>query len=211
MIVSSNLTAYINSMDRDLPGWLERVREDAVNGNVPIIRQEMESFLKVFLTILHPSRILEIGTATGYSALFMCMCLEGTQYHITTIENYEKRLRKARENLSGNDRISLLEGDACRLIHEVEPSFDFIFLDGPKAQYGLMYPRLKELLSPGGILLADNVLQDGTLAMSRYALDRRHRTIHERMRGFVRTARRDEDMETSLLTVGDGILICVKK
>lgn len=211
MIVSPNLTTYINSMDQDLPDWLENIRMSALHDDVPIIRQEMESFLKVILMILRPRNILEIGTGTGYSALFMSMCLEGTDFHITTIENYEPRLIKARQNLAGNDRISLLEGDASVMINNLTQQFDLIFLDGPKAQYPVMYPVLKRLLHPGGVLMADNVLQDGTLAMSRYALLRRQRTIHERMRSFVREAKHDKEMDTTLLTVGDGVLMSVRK
>ena len=211
MIVSPNITSYINSTDQDLPAWLEDIRTRALADDVPIIRQEMESFLKVILTILRPRNILEIGTGTGYSALFMSMCLEGTDFHITTIENYEPRLIRARENLEENDRITLLEGDAAVVINSLREQYDLIFLDGPKAQYPVMYPVLKGLLRSGGVLMADNVLQDGTLAMSRYALERRQRTIHERMRSFVRDARTDVEMDAALLTVGDGVLMSVKK
>ena len=211
MIVSPNITAYINCSDQDLPCTLESVRAKAVCEGVPVIRQEMESFLNVILKIACPVNILEIGTGVGYSALFMAECLSGTDFHLTTIENYEPRLVMARGNLAGNERITLIDGDACECINDLDKGFDFIFLDGPKAQYPLMYPRLKELLLPCGILLADNVLQDGTLIMSRYAIPRRQRTIHERMRQFVWDAKHDPEMDASLLTVGDGVLMCVKK
>ena len=211
MIVNPRITAYINSTDQDIPLWLDNLRTQAVSDNVPVIRQEMESFLKVIIKILHPKDILEIGTGVGYSALYMSSCLEGSDFHITTIENYEPRLEKARSNLKGHPQITLLEGDACEIIKSLDRRFDLIFLDGPKAQYPVMYPVLKDLLVSGGVLLADNVLQDGTLAFSRYALDRRQRTIHERMRDFVWQARHDNDMDASLLTVGDGVLMSVKK
>jgi len=211
MIVSRNITTYINSLDAGIPEWLESLRDEAQAQEVPVIRKEMEPFLNVLLNMCSPCSILEIGTGVGYSALFMCHCLAGKDFHITTIENYEPRLTQARKHFAGNNNISLLEGDASGLVKNMSGSFDFIFLDGPKAQYTVMMPDLKRLLVPGGILLADNVLQDGELVMSRYAVPRRQRTIHERMREFLWNARHDPELDSSLISIGDGVLLCRKK
>ena len=211
MIVSHDITTYINSLDRDNSDYLENLRNEAVSEKVPIIRQETESFLNVILKMQHPENILEIGTGIGYSALFMDHCLKDRPHHIITIENYEPRLEKARQVLSEYPDIELFEGDALKAVYEIEGCFDLIFLDGPKAQYPVLYPRLKEMLAPEGLLIADNVLQDGSLAKSRYAVERRQRTIHERMREFIWEAKHDQEMDACVLTVGDGVLVCKKK
>ena len=211
MIVRPEITSYINSLDRDNPAYLENLKNEAISEKVPIIRQETESFLNVILKLKHPQRILEIGTGIGYSALFMDLCLEGLEHHITTIENYEPRIEKARGILSEYPDIELIEGDALKAVYEIDGCFDLIFLDGPKAQYPVLYQRLKEMLAPEGVLIADNVLQDGSLAKSRYAVERRQRTIHERMREFIWEAKHDQEMDACVLTVGDGVLVCKKK
>ena len=209
MIVNENLTTYLHSLDRDNPQWLEQIRSRAVEAGVPIIRREMESFLRVLLLLVKPGRILEIGTGVGYSALFMETCLEtGT---ITTIENYPPRIRDARMNLAGHDRISLMEADAREALASLEDPYDFIFLDGPKGQYSLMLPDLLRLMKPGSLLVADNVLQEGDLIRSRYVVPRRQRTIHNRMREFLWEVKHHPQLETSLVTIGDGVTLSVKR
>jgi len=209
MIVDGNLTTYIHSLEPDGPAWLEQIRTYAEERQVPVIRREMEPFLNVLLNISHPGRILEIGAGIGYSALFMNHVLPGTQ--ITTIENYEPRLRECRRFLAEKKNITLLEGDGALLIREMQEAFDMIFLDAAKGQYLQMLPDMKRILKPGGILLADNVLQDGTLAWSRYIVPRRQRTIHARMREFLWEVKHCPEFDASVLTVGDGVLLAVKK
>ena len=211
MIVRPDITTYINSLDRDNPVYLEDLKNKAISEKVPIIRQETESFLNVILKLILPEKILEIGSGIGYSAAFMDFCLKDHVHHITTIENYEPRLKTAREVLSQYPDIELYEGDALKAVYEIEGRFDLIFLDGPKAQYPVLYPRLKEMLAPEGVLVADNVLQDGSLARSRYAVERRQRTIHERMREFIWEVKHDQEMDACVMTVGDGVLVSKKK
>ena len=209
MIVHENITTYLHSLEKNGPDFLEKLREEAELEGVPIIRREMEPFIQVLLNMLKPDSILEIGTAIGYSALFMNECLE--QVSITTIENYEPRLIKARENLAGRDNIRLLEGDAVQILKKMEKTVDFIFLDSAKAQYITMLPDILRLLNPGGVLLADNVLQDGEIIKSRYITPRRQRTIHSRMREFIWEVKHNESLDTSLITIGDGVILSRKK
>ena len=208
MIVDQNITTYIHSLDLDAPAYLTELREYARVNDVPIIRQEMESFMKVLLKMAEPKRILEIGTAIGYSALFMNECLEDVQ--IVTMENYEPRLQEARRNLKGHDNITLVEGDAVQNIKNLEKGFDMIFLDAAKAQYIVMLPDLLRLLNDGGILLADNVLQDGELIRSRYITPRRQRTIHSRMREFIWKVKHKPELTASVITIGDGVVLAYK-
>ena len=209
MITDENVTAYIHSLETDRPDLLERLRQEAEEENVPIIRREMEPFINVLLNIHQPSDILEIGTGTGYSALFMNECLDDVR--IVTIENYEPRLIKARRNLADKENITLLEGDAVRIISSMDTAFDMIFLDAAKAQYISMLPDIVRLLRPGGILLADNILQEGELVRSRFAVPRRQRTIHSRMREYVWEVMHHPELKSSLLTIGDGVTLSVKR
>lgn len=216
MIVDERITDYINSLVQELPPYLKELEKTALLEGVPIIRKETQTFLKVLISMKQPKRILEVGTAVGFSALFMSEYMpEGCT--ITTIEKMQVRLEKAKKNFSNvnsGEKITLLEGDALVILGNLaknEPlSFDFIFMDAAKAQYMNFLPEIMKLLPVGGILVTDNVLQDGTVAESRYSITRRDRTIHSRMREYLYTLTHMEDMETSVVPVGDGVTVSVK-
>lgn len=215
MIVDDRMRAYINSLNPGNTELLEEIEREAVKAYVPIIRREMQSFLKFLLASVKPYRILEVGTAIGFSALLMSeYAPEGCQ--IATIENYEKRIPIARENFirAGKEKqITLLFGDALKILQGLEEteSFDFIFLDAAKGQYLSYLPEVVRLLSPGGILLSDNVLQDGDIIESRFAVERRNRTIHARMREYLYQLTHREDLTTSILPLADGVTVSVKR
>ena len=183
MIVDERLVTYINSLDVGNTGILDEIEREALASYVPIIRKEMQSFLKVLLQIKRPTRILEVGTAVGFSAILMAE-YNPASCTITTIENYEKRIPIARANFERagkQDRITLLEGDAKEVLHTLKEPFDFIFMDAAKGQYLNFLPEILRLLAPNGILVSDNVLQDGDIIQSRFAVTRRNRTIHKRI------------------------------
>lgn len=209
MIVDSSITTYIHSLEPDGPEWLAKIRSYAEQENVPVIRREVEPFLKVLLNISCPGKILEIGSGIGYSALFMNSVLPSAK--ILTIENYEPRLKDCRRFLADREQITLLEGDGVVIIREMSEPVDLIFLDAAKGQYIQMLPDIKRLLKPGGVLLADNVLQDGTLVRSRYIIPRRQRTIHSRMREFLWEVKHCPEFDASVITVGDGMLLGIRK
>ena len=211
MIVNERITTYIHSLETDNSPFMEELRRFAKETDVPIIRREMESFLKVILEIKKPKSILEIGSGIAYSTLFMAGC---TKSHITTIENYDKRLKLASENIlkSGlSDRITLIEGDALCALPFLKCPYDFIFMDAAKGQYIAFLPEAIRLLKKGGVLLADNVLQDGDLIESRYITERRQRTIHERMREFLWEVKHSEFLDTTIITIGDGVSLSIRK
>lgn len=213
MTEDERFKVYINSLDRENPLWLEELEACARGEGVPIIRRETQSLLRVLLAVRRPVNILEIGTAVGFSALFMSQ-YASADCHITTIEKYEKRIPVARENFrkaGREDRITLLEGDACRILPELTASYDFIFMDGAKGQYIHFLPEVLRLLGENGILVSDNVLQDGELIQSRFAVTRRNRTIHERMREYLYELKHNEVLETVILTLGDGTAVSVRK
>ena len=187
MIVDERFITYINSLDSGNSPFLEELEREARDSYVPVIRREVQSFLKVFLAMNRPGRILEVGTAVGFSAILMCENLPA-ESRITTIENYEKRIPAARENFrrSGyEERITLLEGDAAQVLRTLSDPYDFIFMDAAKGQYIRFLPEVLRLMEPGSVLISDNVLQDGEVIESRFAVERRNRTIHKRMREYL--------------------------
>ncbi|MBR6329178.1 MAG: O-methyltransferase [Lachnospiraceae bacterium] len=205
---------YIDSLDKGNSKLLNDLEVRAKQDGVPIIRRPMQSFLRTLLKVKQPSRILEIGTAVGFSALLMAENTDKTE--IVTIEKFEKRYLEAKENIAASpykDRIELIFGDALEVLDEMAlrgESFDFIFMDAAKGQYpGFLEPSLK-LLCRDGVLLADNVLKDGDIIESKFALTRRDRTIHKRMRDYLYQITHSDILETAILPVGDGAALSVK-
>ena len=190
-----------------------QIEREALNDGVPIIRKEMQSFLKVLLRIKKPLHILEVGTAVGFSAILMSEYV-AENCKITTIENYEKRIPVARDNFkrAGKEaQITLIEGDAMEVLKGLEGSYDFVFMDAAKGQYIAYLPEVLRILSPEGILVSDNVLQNGEIIESRFVVERRDRTIHSRMREYLYTLKHHEELETSILPLGDGVALSIKK
>lgn len=219
MIPEDQITAFLNAVSKENTPVLEEMYEDAVRGGIPVIRRDTQSFLKTLLFLLKPSRILEVGTAVGYSACFMAQ-YTGEDCSIQTIENYEKRIPLARANFKKagfERRITLLEGDAMDILSQLGSEeenlakFDLIFMDAAKAQYIAYLPSVKKLMHPGSVLLTDNVLFDGNVALSRFMVERRDRTIHKRMREYIFTLMNDEDFSTAILKTGDGLAMSVMK
>lgn len=213
MFDQGRATEYINLLIPDMPEYLEEIRKEAIEERVPIIRREAGQVLKYLITQKKPERILEIGSAVGFSALFMAECSD-KECKIITIENYPVRIEKAKqhfERYDADNRITLIEGDANEKLDELAGTFDFVFVDAAKGQYLSFLPKVEKLLSTGGIMVCDNVLQDGDMFESHYLIERRDRTIHERMREFLYEITHSNIFETMLLPVGDGMAVSVKK
>lgn len=213
MIVDERMVTYLHSLEEPESFILEKIEQEAIDTHVPIIRKETQSFLKVMLMMKQPSRILEIGTAIGFSAILMSEYLP-EDGHITTIEKYEKRIPIARENFrrAGKEgQITLMEGDALEVMRTLTGPYDFIFMDAAKGQYIHYLPEALRLLSDGGVLMSDNVLQDGDVIESRFAVERRNRTIHSRMREYLYELKHNAKLQTSILPLGDGVALSVKK
>ena len=213
MIVDERLVTYINSLDTGNTAMLDQIEREATADYVPIIRKEMQSFLKFLLAMKKPARILEVGTAVGFSAILMAE-YDPVPCQITTIENYEKRIPIARENFkrAGKEaQIALLEGDAAEVLKTLEGPYDFIFMDAAKGQYIHFLPEILRLLAKDGVLVSDNVLQDGDVIKSRFAVTRRNRTIHKRMREYLYTLTHSEELVTAVLPVGDGITLSTRR
>lgn len=214
MIVDERISAYINSLETELPKELLDLEKEALENHVPIIKKETQGVLKFLLQLQQPKRILEVGTAIGFSALFMSE-YSGADCSITTIEKVQMRLVEAVKNLADpkfpqKGKITLCKGEALEVLKHLvddKQSYDFIFLDAAKAQYMSFLPELMKLLVENGMLVTDNVLQDGTVTNSRYSIVRRDRTIHSRMREYLYTITHREELSTVILPVGDGIAL----
>lgn len=213
MIVDERITSFIHSLNRDDEGIVGEIEREALADEVPIIRKETKEWIKTMLLIKKPRKVLEVGTAVGFSSIYMSQFLpEGG--HITTIEKWEPRIEKARINFARagvENVITLLEGDAAERLKELQDSFDFIFMDAAKGQYIHFLPDVIRLLAKDGVLISDNVLQDGEILDSRYVVERRNRTIHSRMREYLYVLKNHESLETSVIPLGDGVALSVKK
>ncbi len=211
MIDSERLSIYLNSIERDNTELLNLIEKEAIASYVPIIRKDMQYLLRTLLTMNRPKKILEVGTAIGFSAILMGEFTDN-DCTITTIENYNKRIPIARENIKRagmEDRITLIEGDAQDVLKEIDDTFDFVFMDAAKGQYINFLPDIKRLTDSGSVIVTDNVLQDGDILESHFIVDRRNRTIHKRIRDYLYELCQDERYDTTILSVGDGVALTV--
>ena len=212
MMDQERITQYIHSLDQGHGAFCDQIAKAARADRVPIIRKETASFVQAMVAATRPKRILEVGTAVGYSALLMAQVMP-EETDIITIEKYEPRIPVARRHFAEagfSDRITLLEGDAGEILKKLDGSFDFIFMDAAKGQYIHWLPDILRLLSTGGVLFSDNVLQDGDIIESRFAVERRNRTIHARMREYLYTLTHMPEFQTSVVPIGDGVALSVK-
>ena len=188
MIVEERMQTYINSLDMGNTPFLQELETKALADRVPIIRRDMQSFMRMLLALKQPKRILEVGTAVGFSTLLMCE-YGPEDMEIVTIENYEKRIPVAKDNFRRAGResqITLLEGDAGEILKNLTGTFDMIFM------------------------VSDNVLQEGDIIESHYLVERRNRTIYKRMREYLWQLTHSPVLRTSVLPLGDGAAVSVK-
>lgn len=215
MIVDERIANYIYSLESELPEVLQTIESAALLDYVPIIKKPTQSLLRFLLRANQPKKILEVGTAVGFSSILMSEYIQ-EESKITTIEKMPSRIKTARKNIAFSkkeDKITLLEGDATTILHQLVEdncTFDFIFMDAAKGQYINFLPDILALLEKGGILLSDNVLQDGDVVESRYGVTRRNRTIHARMREYLFTLTHMKELDTIVLPIGDGVTISTR-
>lgn len=216
MINTERIDAYLDSLDTGNTEWLNSLEEYALKTEVPIIRRPTQNLIRFLLALKQPKQILEVGTAIGFSAILMAQ-YSASDAHITTIEKYEKRIPIAEENFekSGfSDKITFLKGDAADILKELEAegrTYDMIFMDAAKGQYMNFLPPIMSMMKSGSLLISDNVLQDGDIIESRYAVTRRNRTIHSRMREYLYALTHDDTLITDILPIGDGVALTVRK
>ncbi len=208
------ISSFIKSYIKDDEGELGKIYTRAIEDKVPVMRRETRELIKTQLLLKKPKRVLEIGTAVGYSSLFMSKYLDDAS-SITTIELDETRVSIARDNImkmGKTDVIQVIQGDASEVLKTLaSDNYDFAFVDAAKGQYINYYDDVMRLIKSGGLIISDNILQDGDVLESHYTVEKRNRTIHDRMREYLYTICNDERLDTCLLSVGDGVAISVKK
>ena len=188
---------------------LKALRTDALARGIPVTDEETLNYLLLMLSASRPRRILEIGTAVGLSAA--AMLLRCPAAHVTTIELEEERYLEAKQNFERfgiSSRVTCYLGDAGEILSMMDGRFDFVFLDGPKAQYEKYLFDLKRLIPTGGVLFADDVLLYGWVSGEQPAPQKRH-SIVDKLRGYLANISADEDFITSVLDVGDGVAVSV--
>lgn len=211
-IKEERVSVFFESLRKENPPFLWDLEKQALADHIPVIRSDTQSLLQFFLKMKKPGHILEVGTAEGFSAIFMSWVLQGN-VRIDTIELDPDRAEKARTHFAQqglDDRIRSIIGDAAGILPTLTGPYDFIFMDAAKGQYIHYLPQIKRLLPAGGILFSDNILKEGEILQSRFAVKRRNRTIHRRMREYLQALAQDEDFTTLFLQEGDGAAICMK-
>ena len=210
MITNPKILEYLDIISPVNSKAIEEIRAEAKRNYIPIIKRDTENFLKFVLKMQNPGSILEIGCAVGYSAAVM---LENSDADIVTVEKMPERVEEAKRNIKYADfesRASILEGDAGEILKSLADKgekFDFIFMDAAKAQYITWLPVVKKLLKESGMIFSDNCLQEGDLAESSFAIRKRDKTIHKRMREYIYLLLHDETLESWIFSIGDGVLL----
>ena len=210
--IGERISVFAESLHAEESPELRQLERKALEDGIPIIRPHTRGLIQCLLEMLRPARILEIGTAVGYSALVM-YTYAPAPCEIITIERDEERAARARENFAAfsAEGVTLLEGDAAGVLPELQGTFDLIFMDAAKGQYIRFLPEVIRLLRPGGVLLSDNVLKEGEILESKFAATRRNRTIHKRMREYLTAISEDPRLRTVLLETGDGAALSVRR
>jgi predicted O-methyltransferase YrrM len=211
------IRTFIKGYIKEDTAELESLYSDAVSREIPVIREDTADYLKVLLNIVKPGRILEVGTAVGYSSIFMAEALSG-KCVIDTIEYDEERADEAEENFKRfgvADIIHLRRGDAAEVMADMaeednEP-YDFIFIDAAKSQNIIYFTHAMKMVHPGSLIVTDNMLGSGLILESHFLVEKRDRTIHDKMREYIHLIKNDERLETAILSIGDGIAVSVVK
>ncbi len=211
MRTNGEYIAEINSRSTYEGDFLADIREKARAEGIPVMLPATSQFLSTIVKLNCPKNILEIGTAVGYSGSLM-LKHSHKQSRLTTIEMCDESIAKARKNFKAQNfenRVRIFQGDASEIIPLMSGKFDFIFLDGPKSRYYEYYPYLKNMLVKGGVLVSDNVLFRDLISGEKKA-HKRMNTIVFHMREFLDKLTKDDDFQTSVYDVGDGMAISIK-
>lgn len=203
---------YIRSLISQNNEILEEMSAYARENSVPIIQKEVGKFLELMISIKKPLKILELGTAIGYSAILMHVS-SNRGSSIITIERNNEMVSIARDNIEKygfKDKIEVLEGDCLEILEKLNDKYDLIFMDAGKGHYNHFLPHCLRLLDKHGVIIADNVLFKGMVA-SRELLKRRKITIVKRMKTYLEMVSSDEDLITSVIPMGDGIAVTTRR
>lgn len=215
-ITNEKVTEYIERKYSPINQKLWRMRLDAENQYIPIVQRDVESMLINYLNILQPARILEVGTAIGYSAIIMSETVHDAK--IVTLERSEDMFQAASENIKKFEKEANIEirfGDAMDSLRAIKEqvksgqmeTFDFVFIDAGKSHYQDFWNEIIEMVHPGSVIFGDNILMRGMTVDNMFDPKDKHRTNIKRMREFIDMITGDERYQTALLPVGDGVTV----
>ncbi len=193
-------------------GIFKELEEYAAINHIPIIPPETAALLRIMVKIQRPARILEIGTAIGYSALIMAAASKG-KFHIDTIEILEETASLAERNIQRSgfgSNIRVLRGDAFEILQCLTTPYDMIFLDASKGQYPEYLPECLRLIREGGVILSDNVLYRGLVAQKGH-VDHKHRTIAVRLGEYLDSLCKNPLLDTAIIPIGDGLAVSYRR
>ena len=211
-ITYNYMEEYLRNLIKDDKGILKEIKEYGIENSVPIVQKETAKFLEFMVSMKKPLKILELGTAIGYSAILMYLA-SGTEPEIITIERDEKMIAIAEENISKYNlkgKINVLKGDCLDILENLDDEYDLIFMDAGKGHYNHFLPHCLRLLKIDGIIIADNVLFRGMVA-SDELVKRRKITIVKRMRTYLDMVSEDENLVTTVIPMGDGIALTKRR
>ncbi|SKA04447.1 O-methyltransferase [Selenihalanaerobacter shriftii] len=209
-ILTEHMQKYMEEITSKRSGDLKRLEEEALARNIPIVEPEIGEFLSLLVSIHQSENILELGTATGYSTLWLA---KANQANIVTIELKERDAKVARKNfkeLGLEDRVELLVGDAIEIMPTLEKEFDLIFIDAAKGQYMNYLEHSLELVADGGIIVADNILFKGMVSTDEL-MHPRYDTLTYRLREYIKAVMNHSKLDSSILPLGDGLAVSLKK
>lgn len=210
--VDERLEEYVKNMQPMLDGEIGKLQAQAYEEGLPIIPNEVVRLMDVLLGLVKPKKILELGTAVGFSSIFMTGFLQDGG-SITTIDRYPYMIERAKENFKRfnvEDKVNFIIGDAVEVIKELDDEYDVVFMDAAKGQYINILPDVIRLTRSGGLIIADDILQEGRVAKERLEVPRRQRTMHTRLNEFLNTISNDKRLVSSILTIGDGVAVMRK-
>lgn len=190
---------------------LEKIKEKALNDKVPIIMDDTLEVLDKILKEKTPTKILEIGTAVGYSAICFSEYLKENG-KVDTIERDEQRVVEARGNIKKaevEDKINIFYGDAVEILPTLDDKYDVVFIDAAKGKYPFFLKEALRMLNESGIIIADNVLYKGYV-MSDYN-KHKQRTAVRNLREFLKELQESPELDVEILEVGDGLAVARKK
>lgn len=211
-VVKEEIVDFMRTRQKRVSGSLEELENFAHAENIPIIPHETVAYFRFLLETLQPEKILEIGTAIGFSALLMAEHAPHAQ--ITTIDRNPEMIALAKANFTKFDKrkqITLLEGDAMDLLPGLKDRYDFVFMDSAKSKYVVFLPEVLRCLASGGLIIIDDVFQGGDVAKEIGEVRRGQRTIYRGLHQLFDKTLDQSEITSALLPLGDGILMIRKK
>lgn len=202
---------YLYENLKEKSDFLTSLEKEALENHIPIISPEVGQFLRFLIKLNNPKRVLEVGTAIGFSGLVMLDASKDIK-KLVTIEKREDLAEIALKNMeeaNEKKRVELKVGDALEVLKSMDDTFDFVFIDAAKGHYGEYFEEIKKMITPKGVIVCDNVLYKGMVANDDLVL-RRKKTIVKRLRNFIKEVTNLDDYESTLIPMGDGLLVIAR-